>query len=233
MAKYTFNLPDIGEGIAEVEIVEWRVAVGDRVAEDQTLCDVMTDKSAVEVPLPVAGRVAELGGAVGQVLAVGAMLSRSWSLADYPFGTDIGLSDAWGSSGSGYGLLTRAIRYTSRPFEVAEGDLVVEGTYDIGKRGWERNKPRFLEVWMHYGRGVLSLLGFEPDLDYVTLVKEGRGRRLFRRSDRVGRRSSGKPNLVLRAARSDHSQEHRRRWVRQSPAGNGDDRGRVDHRVHH
>ena len=69
-------MPDIGEGIAEVEIVEWRVAVGDSVAEDQTLCDVMTDKSAVEVPSPVAGRVAELGGAVGQVLAVGAMLIR-------------------------------------------------------------------------------------------------------------------------------------------------------------
>lgn len=76
MSLHTIRMPDIGEGIAEVEIVEWRVAVGDSVAEDQTLCDVMTDKSAVEVPSPVAGRVAELGGAVGQVLAVGAMLIR-------------------------------------------------------------------------------------------------------------------------------------------------------------
>ena len=76
MSRHTIRMPDIGEGIAEVEIVEWRVAVGDRVAEDQTLCDVMTDKSAVEVPSPVAGRVAELGGTVGQVLAVGAMLIR-------------------------------------------------------------------------------------------------------------------------------------------------------------
>ena len=76
MSIHTIRMPDIGEGIAEVEIVEWRVAVGDSVAEDQTLCDVMTDKSAVEVPSPVTGHVLELGGAVGQVMAVGSMLIR-------------------------------------------------------------------------------------------------------------------------------------------------------------
>jgi 2-oxoisovalerate dehydrogenase E2 component (dihydrolipoyl transacylase) len=76
MSITVIRMPDIGEGIAEVEIVEWHVAVGDAVAEDQTLCDVMTDKAAVEVPSPVAGRVLELGGPVGQVLAVGAMLIR-------------------------------------------------------------------------------------------------------------------------------------------------------------
>lgn len=90
-------------------------------------------------------------------LRVGAMATRAWSMADYPFGTDIGVADAWASSGSGYGLLTRAVRYTSRPFDVAEGDLVVEGTYDAGKRGWQRNRPRFFELWVHYGRGDLSL----------------------------------------------------------------------------
>lgn len=76
MSIHTIRMPDIGEGIAEVEIVEWRVAAGDRVAEDQTLCDVMTDNAAVEVPSPVAGRVVELGGAVGQVMAVGSVLIR-------------------------------------------------------------------------------------------------------------------------------------------------------------
>ena len=76
MSITVIRMPDIGEGIAEVEIVEWRVKVGDRVAEDQTLCDVMTDKAAVEVPSPVAGRVVELGGAVGQVMAVGSVLIR-------------------------------------------------------------------------------------------------------------------------------------------------------------
>ncbi len=90
-------------------------------------------------------------------LAVGAMTTRAWSMADYPFGTDIGLGDPWSSSGAGYGLLTRAVRYTSRPFDVAEGDFVVEGTYDFGKSGFSRNQPRFLEVWLQYRRGDLGL----------------------------------------------------------------------------
>jgi predicted porin len=90
-------------------------------------------------------------------LRIGAMTTRSWSMADYPFGTDIGLGYPWSSSGAGYGLLTRAVRYTSPVFDVAEGDLVVEGTYDFGESGWQQNKPRFLELWVHYGRRDLSL----------------------------------------------------------------------------
>jgi predicted porin len=90
-------------------------------------------------------------------LRVGAMTTRGWAMADYPYGSDVNVADAWGSSGAGYGLLTRAFRYTSRPFDVAEGDLVVEGTYDMGETGWRRNKPRFLEMWVHYGKGDLTL----------------------------------------------------------------------------
>jgi hypothetical protein len=89
--------------------------------------------------------------------AVGAMTTRAWSIADFPFGSDIGVGDEWASSGAGYGLLTRALRYTSRPFDVAEGDLVVEATYDFGKSGWSQNKPRFLELWFQYRRGDLGL----------------------------------------------------------------------------
>jgi predicted porin len=90
-------------------------------------------------------------------LRVGAMTTRAWSMADYPFGTDIGLADPWASSGAGYGLLTRALRYTSRTFDVYDGDLVLEATHDIGQQGWHRNKPRFFEVWAHYGHGDLAL----------------------------------------------------------------------------
>jgi 2-oxoisovalerate dehydrogenase E2 component (dihydrolipoyl transacylase) len=68
------KVPDIGEGVAEVELVEWLVTAGDTVAEDQPLAIVMTDKANVEIPSPVAGRVARLGGEVGQLLAVGAEL---------------------------------------------------------------------------------------------------------------------------------------------------------------
>jgi 2-oxoisovalerate dehydrogenase E2 component (dihydrolipoyl transacylase) len=69
-------MPDIGEGIAEVELVAWHVKVGDTVAEDQILADVMTDKATVEIPSSVAGTVLSLGGAVGQVMAVGSEVIR-------------------------------------------------------------------------------------------------------------------------------------------------------------
>ncbi len=74
MARYVFRLPDVGEGIAEAEIVEWHVAVGDLIAEDAALVDVMTDKATVELTSPVAGRVTALTGAEGEDVAVGSDL---------------------------------------------------------------------------------------------------------------------------------------------------------------
>ena len=76
MGIHTIKMPDIGEGIAEVELVAWYVKVGDTVAEDQILADVMTDKATVEIPSSVAGKVLALGGAVGQVMAVGSEVIR-------------------------------------------------------------------------------------------------------------------------------------------------------------
>lgn len=76
MGQYAIKMPDIGEGIAEVELVEWRVQPGDTVHEDQVVADVMTDKATVEIPSPVAGTVLALGGQPGQLLAVGAELIR-------------------------------------------------------------------------------------------------------------------------------------------------------------
>src|SRR6516162_3344683 len=72
----SIKMPDVGEGVAEAEIVEWAVKVGDLVKEDQVVAAVMTDKATVEIPTPVAGSVLKLGGAVGDVLAVGAELIR-------------------------------------------------------------------------------------------------------------------------------------------------------------
>ena len=71
---YQFKLPDIGEGVAEAEIVKWLVQVGDVVAEDQPLVEVLTDKAAVEIPSPRAGRIAVLGGAEGATIKVGSVL---------------------------------------------------------------------------------------------------------------------------------------------------------------
>ncbi|MEO6353183.1 MAG: dihydrolipoamide acetyltransferase family protein [Burkholderiaceae bacterium] len=76
MGIHVIKMPDIGEGIAEVELVVWRVQPGDAVAEDQILADVMTDKATIEIPSPVAGKVLALGGKAGQVMAVGSELIR-------------------------------------------------------------------------------------------------------------------------------------------------------------
>ena len=76
MGTYVIKTPDIGEGIAEVELVAWHVKEGDTVVADQVLADVMTDKATVEIPSPVAGRVLALGASVGQAVAVGSELVR-------------------------------------------------------------------------------------------------------------------------------------------------------------
>src|SRR5579859_3529633 len=75
MARFEFKLPDIGEGIAEAEIVAWHVKVGDEIAEDQQIADMMTDKATVEMESPVAGKVIELAGEVGDQVAIGSVLA--------------------------------------------------------------------------------------------------------------------------------------------------------------
>jgi 2-oxoisovalerate dehydrogenase E2 component (dihydrolipoyl transacylase) len=75
MAKYEFKLPDIGEGIAEAEIVAWHVKVGDTIAEDQQIADMMTDKATVEMESPVAGKVVQLAGEVGDQIPIGSVLA--------------------------------------------------------------------------------------------------------------------------------------------------------------
>lgn len=74
MALFTFKLPDIGEGIAQAEIVGWHVKVGDRVEEDQPIADMMTDKATVEMESPVAGTVVRLAGEEGDQVSIGSML---------------------------------------------------------------------------------------------------------------------------------------------------------------
>uniref|UniRef100_UPI00028A3F7C biotin/lipoyl-containing protein n=1 Tax=Sphingomonas sp. PAMC 26621 TaxID=1112213 RepID=UPI00028A3F7C len=74
MARFTFKLPDIGEGISEAEIVAWHVKVGERVEEDQQVADMMTDKATVEMESPVSGVVVELAGEVGDQVSIGAAL---------------------------------------------------------------------------------------------------------------------------------------------------------------
>ena len=82
MPTFTFNLPDIGEGIAAAEIVAWHVKVGDRISEDQPLADMMTDKATVEMESPVSGVVTKVAGEAGDVIAIGSMLVEIETASD-------------------------------------------------------------------------------------------------------------------------------------------------------
>ena len=90
-------------------------------------------------------------------LTLGETVSRTWQFADFPFGSNLGLSSAWAGTGAGYRNLTRAVRYTSRVFDVADGDMVLEATYDRGSNNFKVHKPSFYELWAHYGKGDLSI----------------------------------------------------------------------------
>lgn len=74
MGMHCIKVPDVGEGVAEAELVEWQVGVGDLVKEDQIVAAIMTDKATVEIPSPVAGKVISLGAPAGSVIAVGSEL---------------------------------------------------------------------------------------------------------------------------------------------------------------
>jgi 2-oxoisovalerate dehydrogenase E2 component (dihydrolipoyl transacylase) len=74
MGVFEIKLPDVGEGIAEAELTEWHVKVGDIVQEDDVLAVVMTDKAAVEVPSATAGTITQLGGEIGEMIAIGSVL---------------------------------------------------------------------------------------------------------------------------------------------------------------
>ncbi len=76
MGEFTIKMPDVGEGVAEAELVEWHCKVGDPIREDMILAAVMTDKATVEIPSPVSGTVLWLGAEIGDTVAVKAPLVR-------------------------------------------------------------------------------------------------------------------------------------------------------------
>jgi pyruvate dehydrogenase E2 component (dihydrolipoamide acetyltransferase) len=99
VAKFEFRLPDIGEGLAEAEVAKWLVSVGDRVAEDQPVVEMMTDKASVELPSPGAGVVIEQRVAEGDVVKTGAVL--------YVLETETQIGAATGSQAAGAEVVAR------------------------------------------------------------------------------------------------------------------------------
>lgn len=88
---------------------------------------------------------------------IGSMTTRGWSVADYPYGGNLGLSEAWGSSGAGYGMLANAIRLNTRKIDIADGDLFLELTYDQGNTNFKRLKPAFFELYAQFHKGDLVI----------------------------------------------------------------------------
>ena len=87
-------------------------------------------------------------------IAYGAMTTRNWAWADL-YGGNAGFAYPWGSSGAGYGIVKNALRVTTRPLDVLEGDLVLEVTYDPGNTQFKIHKPQFWEFWAQYHKGDL------------------------------------------------------------------------------
>ncbi|MCM0610159.1 MAG: hypothetical protein KA711_14400 [Ideonella sp. WA131b] len=107
-----------------------------------------------DLPGVVYERSATLSHEFYGTLAIGNFPSRSWNRADFPYASDVGQT-AFSDSGAAYGILTHAVRYTSRELFVAEGNLVLELTYDQGDTNFKRNKPELYELWALWGRGPL------------------------------------------------------------------------------
>src|SRR5216684_6748920 len=105
-----FNLPDLGEGLEEAEIVAWYVNEGDHVVVDQPLVSVETDKAVVEVPSPQSGRIAHLFGAKGDLVKVGAPLVEFAEGAQEDSGTVVGEIDRGERAPSAAGTSAEPVR---------------------------------------------------------------------------------------------------------------------------
>jgi 2-oxoisovalerate dehydrogenase E2 component (dihydrolipoyl transacylase) len=135
MSEHLIKMPDVGEGIAEAELVEWHVKVGDLVREDTVLAAVMTDKATVEIPSPVDGEVLWLGAEIGEVVAIGSPLIR------------LKVASEEGAA-SGSGAAERAPETPVRPKEIeAQGDGAIRTSEAIvEKQAREAPPPRPIEV---------------------------------------------------------------------------------------
>ena len=135
MAEHVIRLPDVGEGVAEAELVEWHVKIGDLVREDTLLGAVMTDKATVEIPSPVEGEVLWLGAQVGEVVAVGSELVRLKVAGD---GSGAALKESQAPTPPERpDLAARVVERAGRPLEQAE----VPGPPSVRPQAAPANQP--------------------------------------------------------------------------------------------
>lgn len=142
MGEHVIKLPDVGEGVAEAEIVEWHVSVGDPVREDDVVAAVMTDKATVEIPSPVEGEVTWLGAEVGDVVAVGAPIVRIRTGADEAQPSDTGSGeDAPMDDGEGNASAADGMSEAGEDLPPPENEEPPEAPAD-GKKPASADKPK-------------------------------------------------------------------------------------------
>lgn len=126
MGEHVIKLPDVGEGVAEAELVEWHVKVGDLVREDAVLAAVMTDKATVEIPSPVDGEISWLGAEIGDTVAVGSPIVRIKVAGDAPVETAPAEEPAPAKSEGKDAAATVAAETTSEPAKKIESAPAVK-----------------------------------------------------------------------------------------------------------
>jgi len=138
MGEHVIKLPDVGEGIAEAELVEWHVKVGDVVREDTILAAVMTDKATVEIPSPVDGRVEWLGAEIGDAVAVGSELVRLEVAAG---DEDAPPAEARATAETSADADADADARADTATETEHGDAEAMSEGDAGRQAGERPEP--------------------------------------------------------------------------------------------
>jgi pyruvate dehydrogenase E2 component (dihydrolipoamide acetyltransferase) len=126
--KSHFLLPDLGEGLAEAELISWKVKAGETVKESQTLAEMQTDKALVEVPSPWAGTVSEICGKPGDIIKVGAVLVRYGAAAAKPAAAAPAASGGASTNGTGSGAACLSSQVAAGVPSATEDQGTVVGT---------------------------------------------------------------------------------------------------------
>ncbi|MFG1746772.1 dihydrolipoamide acetyltransferase family protein [Micromonospora chalcea] len=207
-----FLLPDLGEGLSEAEIVEWRVAVGDVVTVDQSVVEVETAKAVVDVPCPYAGRVVALHGAAGEVRPVGQPLITIAPLDDAPDPHATYREEERAGSGNvliGYGTGHGGSGRRRRRPRLALAPEAAPASVDPARTGGPAAAPLVISP-------IVRRLAKEHGIDLASLRGTGPGG-VIRRADLDAAVAAAAPAARL-AAVPDAPAAH----VGLAPAGDGD-----------
>ena len=147
--KSHFLLPDLGEGLAEAELISWKVKAGDTVKESQTLAEMQTDKALVEVPSPWAGTVTEICGKAGDIIPVGAVLVRygAAKTAAAPAPVAVAAAASASATSNGNSCMSSQIAAGAAAASGDQGTVVgtMAGTLTVSER-FARRAPETIEV---------------------------------------------------------------------------------------